>query len=309
MGKIILFYKYVDIADTHAIHAEQHELCATLNLKGRVLIAHEGINATLGGAANAIDTYIRFMNQHNLFNSIDFKESEGNANHFPRLQVTIKKEIVAFKAGSFKITVAHKGTKLTPAQVHELIQQQPDNLVILDVRNNYESRIGKFKNALAAPIDNFRELPDYIDAHLEQFKDKQVITYCTGGIRCEKASAYLKSKSVAQEVYQLEGGICRYAEQYPDGYFRGKNYVFDNRISVPVTSDILGSCAVCATAYDEYTNCINATCNKQIILCSSCMHALNNTCSVQCKQLVQERKVRIRVAPKKISISQEAHGN
>ena len=149
-------------------------------------------------------------------------------------------------------------------------------------------------------INHFRELPEYIDTHLDQFKDKQVLMYCTGGIRCERASAYLKSKNIAKQVYQIEGGIHRYVEQYPDGFFRGKNYVFDNRITLKVTDDILGTCLICTTLCDNYTNCLNAKCNKHFICCDPCLNKLNNTCNTVCHDFVGHNKVNKRPTLKKV---------
>ena len=158
----------------------------------------------------------------------------------------MRKEIVHLGLDPEQISPAQGGQHLTPAQVHALMTDKPDNLVILDARNDYEWQIGKFKDAVTPPIKNFREFLDYIDQNIEQFKDKEVLMYCTGGIRCERATSYLNSKNVASKVYQIDGGIHRYVEQYPDGYFRGKNYVFDHRVSLKVNDDILGSCSLCA---------------------------------------------------------------
>jgi UPF0176 protein len=172
-----------------------------------------------------------------------------------------------------------------------MIAQQSPNLVLFDARNNFESRVGTFTNAITPDIDHFRELPGYIDNNLEQFKDKDVLMFCTGGIRCERASSYLKSKGVATNVYQINGGIHTYTEQFPDGFFRGKNYVFDGRITVKVNDDVLGTCFICTTPCDTYTNCINALCNLHFIGCSSCITKFQNACSAQCHELVIQEKV------------------
>lgn len=303
MGKIILFYKYIDIIYPEQIRKWQEKIGKELNLKGRVIIAHEGINATLGGTDEAIEIYKQLMNEHPLLANIDFKESEGSADYFPRLRTVVKNEITHLGLDTKKITAKDGGTHLKPEQVHELITAAPDNLVILDARNNYESRIGNFVNAITPNIDNFRDLPAYIDANQELFKEKEVLMYCTGGIRCERASSYLKSKNITANVYQLEGGIHRYAEQFPDGYFKGKNYVFDGRIAVKVTDDILTTCDLCNISYDDYTNCLNAECNKQFISCPPCLQQFENTCNSTCLELVRQKKVVIRTIPKKMCAS------
>jgi predicted sulfurtransferase len=303
MGKILLFYKYIDITYPGQIRKWQERLCKQLNLKGRVIIAQEGINATLGGSLEAVQAYKKEVDAHPLFNGIDFKESDGASDYFPRLRVVVRTEITHLGLDPQVITAKNGGTHLTPEQVHELIQNAPKDLVILDARNTYESRIGKFDNALEAEINNFREFPTYIDNHEELFKDKQVLMYCTGGIRCERASSYLKSKNVAKNVFQLQGGIHRYVEQFPDGYFKGKNYVFDGRIAVKVTDDILSNCSLCTALHDEYTNCLNAECNKQFIACELCLKTFGNACSKNCLELIQTNKVVVRKIPTKVTVA------
>ncbi len=302
MGKIIIFYKYVDINNPHAVVEEQRALCEHLGLKGRVLIAHEGINGTLGGPDEALERYKEYLYSHPLFSGIDFKESIGEADHFPRLQVTAKKEIVCLRRDPQEVSAKDAGRHLSPEEVHALIKSAPQDLVILDTRNNYESRVGAFDNAITPDINYFRELPEYIDKNLDQFKDKQVLMYCTAGVRCERATAYLKKKNVAKEVYHIKGGIHRYIEAFPTGFFKGKNYVFDGRITQKVTDDILASCEHCQKKYDEYSNCINAECNKQIVVCPPCMDIYHNTCSTRCLELVRAHAVNIRTIPHKILI-------
>lgn len=303
MGTIILFYKYIYLDDPHAYAAWQRSLCESLALKGRILLAHEGINATLGGDTASIKTYEAAMLAHPLFGGMDFKHGDGGSDYFPRLQITVKREIVKLGMNPDLISARDAGNHLSPQETHDLISKKPDNLVILDIRNSYESRIGAFAGAIKAPIQNFRDLPTYLQENKDQFKDKHVLMYCTGEIRCERASAYLKSLNVAQEVSQVQGGIHRYVERYPDGYFRGKNYVFDARIAVKVNDDILTTCDACNTPYDEYTNCINAECNKHIVVCPSCTQHYRNTCGQSCHNLVMNGKVNVRTIPAKISSS------
>jgi len=291
MNKIILFYKYIEIAYPKQVMKWQQQICQELQLKGRILISHEGINGTLGGSAENLDQYKDLMSAHELFGNIDFKESEGGPECFPRLSVKVRNEAVSLGIPYDQLTPRNTGQHLTPQETHALIAASPQDLVILDARNNYEWEIGKFQNAITPNIENFRDLPAYLDQNLDQFKDKQVLMYCTGGIRCERATAYLNEKNVAKKVYQMDGGIHRYAEQYPDGFFRGKNYVFDGRISVRINDDILGSCAICTQPCDEYYNCLNAMCNKHFISCTPCIEKLNKTCSEQCQMLLAEKKV------------------
>lgn len=301
--RILLFYKYVQINDPEAVRTWQLELCKKLGLKGRIIIAHEGINATVEGDVEATKEYELAHNAHPLFGNIDFKDSivNGSYDYFPRLKISVKPEIVHIGLPD-QAKLENTGVHLKPNEVHELLNQQPDDLVVLDGRNYYEARVGAFRNAITPKIEYFREFKEYIDSNLDTFKDKQVLMYCTGGIRCERASAYLQEKGVAKTVYQIEGGIHRYVEQYPDGHFRGKNYVFDARVAVPVTNDILTQCDLCGVSCDSFENCRNAQCNNQFIACEECQKSYNNACSSSCKELlekhlVQPRPERIHVNP------------
>lgn len=286
MNTILLFYKYVYIEYPKSIMKQQRALCEQLGLRGRIILANEGINATLGGTPEAAQAYKDYMNNHPLFQNIDFKEAEGNGDDFPRLRVVVKDEIVHLGLDTEKVTVQDTGVHLTPEQAHALMEENPEDLVILDARNDYESRVGTFTNSLTPPIKTFREFPDYVDENLEQFKDKKVLMHCTGGIRCERASAYLNQKGVAQKVYQIAGGIHRYIEKYPNGFFRGKNYVFDGRVTVRVNGDVLTTCDWCKKPADDYTNCINSNCNSHYICCAECIKITHNSCSPACKEAV-----------------------
>lgn len=294
MYKIILFYKYVDLEDPHGIQTWLRKLCTDLNFKGRIILATEGINGTLVGLEQRLERFKAILDQHPLFGGIDWKESIGDNTSFPRMRIVIKNEITHLGLDTKAVSARDGGTHLKPDQVHALLQNRPQDLVVFDARNNFEWAIGAFQDSIKPDIDYFRQLPEYIDKNLEQFKDKNVIMCCTGGIRCERASAYLKSKGVAKHVYQVEGGIHRYAERYPDGFFRGKNYVFDGRVAVKVNDDIVSQCSLCPTACDQYTNCLNASCNKHFICCTQCLQTYGNACSTACQELLAQHKVKPR---------------
>ncbi|MBY0110358.1 MAG: rhodanese-related sulfurtransferase [Candidatus Babeliaceae bacterium] len=298
MKTILLYYKYTDVQFPAQQVKQQKELCQNLGLKGRIIIAPEGINGTVAGAPQACHDYIQHMNAHPFFHGIDFKISQCEGEPFPRMRVVEKEEITRMGKNPQEISYRDTGTHLSPQQAHELISNNK-NLVILDARNNYEAAIGKFIGAVVPDVETFREFPDYIDKNQDIFKDKEVLMYCTGGIRCERASAYLKSKGVAKQVYQITGGIDRYAQAFPDGYFRGKNYVFDGRIAVPINNDVLGNCKLCDTSADDYYNCIYAACNKQLIICPDCVNKHNATCSKVCKQAILDNPARMRKIPHK----------
>lgn len=286
MYTIILFYKYITIPRSKEILNWQMALCQKLGLKGRIILATEGINGTLGGTPAAIDTYKNAMMAHTLFADIDFKESDAKAIPFARLRVVIKNEIVNLGIDPLLLPASQTGIHVEPHEAHAMIAQKNDNLVIIDCRNQIESAIGMIEGAIRPAVNNFRDFPAYIDKNLDLIKNKQVLMYCTGGVRCERASAYIKSKGVTQEVFHIKGGIHRYVEALPDGFFKGKNYVFDGRIAVKVTDDILGNCFICQAPYDIYTNCLRAMCNRHFICCPACLDTYKNTCSSKCADLV-----------------------
>lgn len=304
MGKILLFYKYVDLEYPKQVQKWLQKLCADLRLTGRIIIAHEGINATVGGSEKNTEIFKKALEKDQRFINIDFKESEGSEQCFPRMRIIVKNEIVYLGLDPKKVTAQNGGKHLTPAETHNLIAQKPDDLVILDARNDYEWRIGAFEGAIKPDIEHFRQFPKFVDDNLEQFKDKQVLMYCTGGIRCERASTYLKEKGVAKNVYQILGGIHRYAEQFPDGFFRGKNYVFDDRVAVRINDDILSTCNLCPTPCDDYTNCLNATCNEHFIACPACLTHYENTCSAACQELLRSKAVKPRPQRNVVSVCQ-----
>lgn len=303
MGTILLYYKYVEIEYPEIIKKWQRSLCESLGLTGRIIIAHEGINGTVAGTDEATQEYVKAMNEHPLFGNIDFKTAQGGSESFPKLKIKIKNEIVRLGVDPTKVTVKDGGQHLTPDEVHELLSNRPEDLIILDTRNNYESAVGGFVDQIAPDIRYFRELPGYIDENIDQFKDKQVLMQCTGGVRCERATAYLVQKNVAKKVYQIEGGIHRYIEKYPNGFFRGKNYVFDKRITVKVNDDVLGSCYLCQKACDDYYNCLNALCNRHFIGCQPCLEAFESTCSTTCQAVVKEDASKQRKPLEKIEAS------
>lgn len=287
--QILLYYLYTPLDKLKDIMRWQKELCSSLNLTGRIIIAHEGINGTLGGSLEETNLYITAMHNDARFKDIVFKKSAGCKEDFPRLQIKIKPEIVRLGIDSRELTAENGGEHLSPEQFHELLSNRPDNLVLIDCRNNYESAIGTFRGAVKPPTDNFRDFPAYVDSVMDSLEDKQVAMYCTGGVRCERASTYLKEKGI-KTVYQLDGGIAKYVEKYPDGHFRGKLYVFDDRVALKINDDILSTCSQCSKPCDDYTDCGNPHCNKQYIVCAACITTGDRTCSSACTAYLAEHK-------------------
>lgn len=271
---VLLYYKYVHLPDPEAERVAQRELCERLGLKGRILLAEEGINGTVAGSPDATQAYIAAMNEHPQFSGIEYKQDTAEGMPFPRLRIKVRPEIVTL---GVPIDPADTARRLTPAQFHELIQDP--NVVLFDARNDYESAIGRFRGAVTPDITLFKELPDVLDQY-DELKDKTVVTYCTGGIRCEKASALMKQRGF-KDIYQLDGGIIKYAQAYPEGNFEGECFVFDERMSVAFTDQParLGACHFCAGATNTYRNCANPECNDLILVCSGCEAAGRKLCT------------------------------
>ncbi len=278
MQKIILFYKFIPLKDPEAVRLWQLSLCKQLNLKGRIVIAEHGINASLGGDLNDLKAYIKTTKTYTAFNQgITFKWSEGKRDDFPRLSVKVKGEIVAFNA-SQEIQVNDKGIidggkRLNPKQVHALLKERGDEVVFFDGRNAYEAAVGKFKKAVVPNVRHSRDFLKELDSpKYAKLKNKPVVTYCTGGIRCEVLSMLMKNRGF-QEVYQLDGGIAKYGEVYGDeGLWEGALYVFDDRITTkfsPSAKDI-GICSHCGAKTSNYVNCSDKACNDLILVCENC---------------------------------------
>uniref|UniRef100_A0A8C3QPG2 Thiosulfate sulfurtransferase/rhodanese-like domain-containing protein 2 n=1 Tax=Cyanoderma ruficeps TaxID=181631 RepID=A0A8C3QPG2_9PASS len=250
VGEVLLYYCYCEVRDPEKLCAWQKALCQHLHLTGKVRVASEGINGTVGGSKAATSLYIKVMLSQPLFKNIlcqeDFKSSAGGAHCFPDLRVGVFKEIVPMGIDPKIVSYKETGIHLSPQEFHREVEQYlsqatqgQSDTILLDCRNFYESKIGHFQGCLAPDIRKFSYFPSYVDENLELFKDKRVLMYCTGGIRCERGSAYLRSKAVCREVYQLKGGIHKYLEEFPDGFYRGKLFVFDDRYAICSNEDII----------------------------------------------------------------------
>jgi len=266
---VILFYKYVELADPAAFAAEQRELCAELGLKGRVLIASEGINGTLAGPRVEIGRYMDALKGDARFSDITFKLSAGDADTFPKLVVKVRKEIVTLNAGDL---APDRGNLLSPSAWKEKMENDP-NAVLLDVRNRYETDAGRFENAVVCEIEHFRELPAYVE-QLEPLKEKHLLMYCTGGVRCEKASALLRQRGF-QHIHQLEGGIVSYQEQFGNEHWLGECFVFDQRMTVRVEQGLrqIGRCAHTGDVTNRFVNCLHDPCHKLFLVSESAERA------------------------------------
>jgi UPF0176 protein len=292
MEKIILYYKFVPVPDPEMTRLWQTELCKSLGLKGRIIISKHGINGTLGGPLDSLRAYKSAMNKTTIFKGIMYKWSDGKADDFPKLSIKVRDEIVTFYAAD-ELVVSEKGIEnggkhLKPEQVHKLLEERGDEVVFFDGRNKFEASIGKFKNAVVPNVETSREFIAEIEKpEYEALKDKPIVTYCTGGIRCEILSALMKNRGF-KEVYQIDGGIVKYGEKFRDeGYWQGRLYVFDDRMTVSFSDSAkdIGNCTHCQNKTSNYVNCTNKACNKLILVCEAC--ADTEFCSKQCLEVVK----------------------
>lgn len=275
--KVILFYRFTPLADPEAIRLWQRHLGESLGLTGRIVISRHGINATLGGPMTQVKRYVKATRAYPGFHGLDVKWSEGTGRDFARLRVRVRDEIVSFGApGELEVDehgVLGSAVRLTPREVHELVERRGDEVVFFDGRNAFEAAIGRFEGAIVPDAQTTRDFVRILESGAyDHLKARPVVTYCTGGVRCEVLGALMRSRGF-QEVYQIDGGVVRYAEQYANrGLWRGSLFVFDERLSQEFGEDalVLGRCERCEASTSHYYNCANLACRALILLCESC---------------------------------------
>lgn len=284
LAKILLYYVFTPLADPDAVRLWQRDLAESLGLRGRILISEHGLNGTLGGELRALKRYVRKTREYAPFTNIDFKWSEGTglddtgaSLDFPKLSVKVRHEIVSFGApGELRVDddgVLGGGTKLTPDALHELVAERGDDVAFFDGRNALEAAIGRFRGAIVPDVETTRDFVELLDSgEYDDLKGRPVVTYCTGGIRCEVLSSLMVSRGFG-EVYQLDGGIVRYGERFgDDGLWQGSLYVFDKRGAIEFSEHaaVIGSCVVCGTPANRTANCADASCQTERVVCGSC---------------------------------------
>lgn len=284
----ISFYKYAHIGNMSIFRNHLFIHWNELDVLGRIYVAHEGINAQMSVPAVNFETF------KNHLDSISFLENvrlniaiEQDNKSFLKLKVKIRNKIVADGLNDNTFDVTNKGVHVGAKQFNELIED-PDTILV-DMRNHYESEIGHFKNAVTPDVDTFRDSLDIIESDLADHKeDKKLVMYCTGGIRCEKASAYYRHKGFKQ-VFQLEGGIIDYTRQVKkkglENKFIGKNFVFDHRRGERISDDVISQCHQCGAPCDEHVNCANEACHLLFIQCGECSNKMDECCSNHCKEV------------------------
>jgi UPF0176 protein len=275
--KIILYYIFTPLSDPEVVMMWQKTLTDSLNLKGRIIISKDGINGTVGGDIKDVKAYIKANKRYLPFKEIRYKWSEGLENDFPKMSVKVRDEVVTFNAPEElkvdKKGVVGGGKKLKPEQVNELVKEKGDDVVFFDGRSAYEAKVGKFKNAVVPDVRTAKDfIPELESGKYDELKDKTVVTYCTGGIRCEILTSLMKNRGF-KDVYQIDGGIVKYGEQYGDeGLWEGSLYVFDNRMGIKFSKDAkdIGECIHCNARTSNYVNCALKSCNDLVLTCEDC---------------------------------------
>ena len=293
----ISFYKYAKIGNPNLFRNHLFIQWNQLDVLGRIYVAHEGINAQLSVPAANFEDFKRHLDSISFLQNVRLNIAIEQDNlSFLKLKVKVRHKIVADGLHDDTFDVTNIGVHVNAEKFNELIED-PDT-VLVDMRNHYESEIGRFKNAITPDVDTFRDSLEIIEKDLEAHKeDKKLVMYCTGGIRCEKASAYYKHKGFKQ-VYQLEGGIIEYTRQVSsknlENKFLGKNFVFDQRRGERVTDDVIAQCHQCGKPCDTHENCANEACHLLFIQCAECAQKMDNCCSDACKDIYnlpwEERK-------------------
>ncbi len=277
MNKVILYYKFIPVADPAITMRWQRELCVRLQLKGRIIISKHGINGTLGGDIENLREYKREMNRSVLFKGIQYKWSDGTGKEFPRLSVKVRDELVAFGVPE-EIKVDEKGVvgggqHLKPEALHKLIEEKGDEVVFFDGRNAYEAAVGKFKDAVIPDTKTTHDFIREIESDkYDEIKNKPIVTYCTGGVRCEILSSLMKKRGF-KDVYQMDGGIVKYGEKYADeGFWEGSLYIFDGRMNHRFSNNSkdIGRCIYCDARTSRYINCTDRSCNRLVLVCEAC---------------------------------------
>lgn len=289
---IILFYKYTKIENPEELREGQRNLCERLNLKGRIIIAKEGINSTVEGRTEDVEEYLKEYLSDPRFSDTHIKKSIGTGEAFPKLSVKVRKEIVTLGLENDIDPNQITGKHLKPEDLKNWFESGK-KFHIVDMRNDYEFKVGKFKGSIMPTLQNFRDVPKAL-GEIETLKDETVITVCTGGVRCEKASGLLVREGF-KDVYQLDGGIVSYMEKFPAQEFEGSLYVFDKRIlmdfdTIDGSRDkhlVIGKCEKCNLSSERYVNCKNPRCNKHFICCEACSEEDGRSfCSPECREKI-----------------------
>jgi UPF0176 protein len=282
------FYKYHQLEDPKAFRDQLYLELDKLKVWGRIYVAFEGINAQISVPTVSFDTFKQYLYSISFLSGARLNiAAEDNGKSFFKLKIQVKRKIVADGLNDATFDVTNSGPHLNAKEFNQLAEDP--KTIIVDMRNHYESEVGRFKNAICPDVDTFREELQVVEKLLEENKDNNLLMYCTGGIRCEKASAWMKHKGF-KNVFQLNGGIIEYARQIKaeglENKFVGKNFVFDERLGERISNEIISLCHQCGKPCDTHTNCKNEACHLLFIQCKECAEAFNGCCSDECKEVL-----------------------
>lgn len=295
----ISFYKYHHITDPTDFRNSLYRDLETIRILGRIYVAHEGINAQISVPAEQFEMFRKYLYSIPWLDQVRLNVAvQDDGRSFFKLKILVRKKIVADGLDDQSFDVTNSGTHVNALEFNKLADDP--NTIIVDMRNHYESEVGHFKNAILPDVDTFREELQVVEDLMRDQKEKNLLMYCTGGIRCEKASAWIKHVGF-KNVFQLDGGIIKYAqevkEQKIENKFIGKNFVFDERLGERITPDIIAVCHQCGSPCDDHTNCKNDGCHLLFIQCAVCAEKFNACCSQECKDIMalpeeQQRELR-----------------
>ena len=282
------FYRYVHLNNLDDLRNNLYEKWCEMNVLGRIYIAEEGINAQISLPENKLEAFKKYLDSYKQFTNMELKLAIQDNTSFYKLIIKVKNEIVAYKIKKDEYDINKTGKHLNAKEFNQMLEQE--NSIVVDMRNHYESEVGRFEKAICPDVDTSEELLAETKKILKKDKDKNILLYCTGGIRCEKASSYL-IKNKFKNVFQLKGGIIQYAHQIKEqniqSKFKGKNFVFDDRLGERITEDVLSSCHQCENSCDHHTNCANDACHLLFIQCEQCKKIYNGCCSKECAEIIK----------------------
>lgn len=297
------FYKYHQIGNPDLFRDHLYIEWQKMGVLGRIYVAHEGINAQICVPNDQWSTFQERKNEITFLEDVHLNVAIEQDLSFLKLAIKVKDKIVADGLDDAAFDPSNSGVHLNAAEFNELSEKE--NAVVIDMRNHYESEVGHFKDAVTPDVDTFRDSLPIVEDILGEEKERPVLMYCTGGIRCEKASAWFKHKGYKQ-VYQLKGGIIEYARQVDekklDNKFLGKNFVFDERLGERISEDIISNCHQCGKPSDRHTNCVQKGCHLLFIQCDDCMSKFENCCSQECQDIThlpEEEQKKLRLSKEK----------
>lgn len=282
---VLAFYLFTRIEDPAMEVKKHHEFFNERDIRSRIYISRDGINAQMSAERSHAEEYIAWLKGDDRFRSVDIKIHQSREHVFPKATVKVKEQLVALDCNA---DPKEGGVHVPASEWKKMLEERDEKTIVLDVRNDYEWVIGHFEGALKPQLDTFRKFPEYARMLKEEYdpKETKVMMYCTGGIRCELYSALLKNEGF-ENVFQLDGGVIKYGLEEGSDYWKGKLFVFDDRLAVPVSendpAEVISACRFCGTPSDVYYNCANMDCNELFLCCSECAEKYKGCCKTECE--------------------------